>query len=351
MGIDLHDSRILITGGHGFLGQHLVEELNDIGVTPILPYRGDEAGRVDLCRIDHCENAFDNAGPIDYVFHLAGYNGGIAFNAAAGFDIFADNTVMAINVLRVAAERRVKKVVSVVASCAYPQNQWEQDTENDTDGVYHYTCEPREVMMEYGFFDGPPHRSVACHGYAKRNLQLASSLASEQYNLDAVCVCPTTLYGPGDDFDPARSKIMGAMVKRFVDAADNGDREVTCWGTGKPLREFLYVKDAAKLLLQALDHYEINDYPLNLGSGDEVSVLTLAAMVADRAGYDGKILWDASKPDGQGRKRLNLSRMKAWLPGVKLTALENGIEETIAHYRAAKLAARTSGRIVFDPFV
>lgn len=335
------DSRILITGAGGFLGRHLDRLLSQLGAGQVIAitgyggspgYDGRELSGYDLSRTEEAYYAL--MGDFDYVFHLAGYNGGIKFNLDNPFDIFATNTQMAANVLDAARRNKVKKVVSVVASCAYPEMQL---SGNHLQGwMYHN----REVMEERGLHDGPPHHTVACHGYAKRNLQLLSSYAKRQYGLNAVCVCPTTLYGPGDSFDPARTKVMGGMVKRFVDAVDDGADAVTVWGTGRPYREFLYAPDCARLLIESMLGYDDSDVPLNLGTGQELSIKSLAETVAAAVEFRGAIHFDDSKPDGQFRKRLDLTRMHEVVGQFSPTPLVDGIKATAADYRARKQEGR-----------
>jgi GDP-L-fucose synthase len=337
---DLRDARVLVTGGTGFLGRHLTKELHAAGAEAVAigDYKGgwqnhgyDHRG-VNLTNPSALHCYFDCYGPFDAVMHVAGWNGGISFNESFPADIFYRNTMMALNVMDAAQAFKVKKVVSVVASCAYPQMEWEHEGYGD------YILREREFMCEADFLDGPPHDSVACHGYAKRNLQLASHFYRQQYGLNAVCACPTTLYGPGDSYDPQRTKVMGGMVKRFCDAADRGEQEVVCWGTGQPKREFLYVEDCARLLLQVLEHYDDSSMPLNLGTGQELTVKEVAETVARGVGFSGRIGWDTTKPDGQMRKRLDLTRMRQAIPGVELTTLEEGVRRTAADYRARRVA-------------
>lgn len=309
--------RVFITGASGFLGRHLTRYLEslaaDVWVT---------TGKHVYDLTDHAqtEACIHELGRIESVFHLAGFNGGIAWNMAFPAQIFAQNTAMALNVLDACKNNGVRKVVSVVASCAYPA----------------VTFSPE--CSEYSFLGEEPHETVACHGYAKRNLQLASSFYHQEYGLNAVCACPTTLYGPGDSYDPKRTKVMGAMVKRFVDAVDENKSEVTCWGSGRPKREFLYVEDAAKMLVQVMDRYNDSFLPLNLGTGQEVSIRELAEMVAGIVGYKGTIRWDTDVLDGQTRKRLDLTRMQQYVD-VPLTPLEEGISKTIEDYRQCKNSA------------
>ncbi len=318
--MDWKSERVLVTGGMGFFGKHLCDLVGEqMDVDVYRPLSKEDFDLTDWYATSRMFDAVErNAGPVSLVFHLAGWNGGILFNQTYGFDIFSRNTEMAMNILSACLARKVKKVVSVVASCAYPEDS--------------HIPRQREVMVEDDFLDSPPHESVACHGYAKRNLQLASYFINKQYGLNAVCACPTTLYGPGDSFDPDRTKVLGAMVKRFVDAADRNDHEVVCWGSGKAMREFLYVEDAAKMLVQVMEKYDDSELPLNLGTGQEVSIKELAETVARAAGYKGSMRWDTSKPDGQLRKRLDLTRMKQYID-VPITPLEEGIARTVEYYR------------------
>lgn len=324
---------MLVTGGSGFLGRLLVGELTRLGALA-----WGVGHQWDLTDPTRAEDLVMAARP-DYVFHLAGYNGGIAFNLARPAEIFRRNTLMALNLFDALARKSlVKKVLSVVASCAYDDVTACFDP--DLGIPFGSLRELREsdhgvLREEEDFLAGAPHESVAGHGYAKRNLQLASGFYAKQYGLDAVCVCPTTLYGPGDSWDPARTKLVGALVRRFADAADAGDPAVTCWGSGRPLREFLYAPDCARLLPEVLLRYGDNDLPLNLGTGQERTVAELAAEVAGAAGYCGRTLWDRGMPDGQLRKRLDTTRLASLLT-FEPTPLREGLRRTVADYRRAR---------------
>lgn len=335
----LEGSRVLVTGSGGFLGRHIYRLLQEVvgdggevtGTTSSFihawttPHSYDDVS--DLREPEDVDDLFRLLGPFDYVFHLAGENGGIAFNASEPARVFHDNTLMALNLMEACASYGVKKVLSVVTSCGYP------DAEYFDEDYEVYGWRTKEIMAEKDYLDGPPHPDTACHGYAKRNLQLASYFYNKQHGLNAVCVCPTTLFGPGDCMDPERTKLMGAMVKRFVDAHANGDQKVTCWGSGNPLREFLYIEDCAYLLLQAMKTWDRSDHPLNLGTGQELSVCKLAKLVAKCVGYSGSIKWDTSRPDGQLRKRLDTQLQEAILGPYEFTPLEVGISRTIEWYK------------------
>lgn len=312
----LRESRILVTGGTGFFGQHLVKVLkSDYGCKYVVVGSRATGDLTDtrssplLFRL-----ARDTGRPFDLVFHLAGYNGGIKFNLENPADIYHNNTMMAMNILDECLAFGVTKVVSVVASCAYP---------------HHFS-----LLAEQDFLDGPPHESVACHGYAKRNLQIASALYRKQYNLMAVCACPTTLYGPGDKFDPENSKVVSSLIAKFVKAKRENSPTVELWGTGTPMREVMYVEDAARLLVETMLYYDVSDIPLNLGSGQELSIYDLATLIATTVGYTGQLIWDCSKPDGQRRKRLELTRMFGYLrhQSYNITPLADGLARTVKWY-------------------
>lgn len=346
---ELQRSKILVTGASGFLGRGLTSLLEGLGC-PFVKAVGGLSGRpghhghrlegFDLTRTADAEDLFDvrgDAPAYDYVFHLAGHNGGIAFNQEKPSDIFLINTQMGLNLLHTAHQAGAKKVVCVVASCAYPENEldYKNLTSENWDG-YGEVFVPREVMREECFFDGPPHETVEAHAYAKRNLQLACKYLSRQHKFNAVCVCPTTLYGPGDSFDPERTKVMGGTVRRFVEAKDHGLPGVTVWGTGEPRREFLYVDDAARLLVECMLKYDDPFLPLNLGTGQEVSIRELAEAVSAEVLYTGDILYDTTRPDGQSRKRLDTTRMRRALGEFRFTPLEDGIARTVEGYRKWK---------------
>jgi GDP-L-fucose synthase len=335
---ELKNQTILVTGGSGFLGTHLVsvlkealgDDLDLVSVAFHADGRGDAV--CDLTDPAATNELFAWARP-KVAFHLAGFNGGIEFNGRFPADIFRQNTMMALNVLDAATRcSSTKKVVSVVASCAYPTDEYVCHPDTDCNGEAIYSKGRRETMVEDHFFDGPPHPSVACHGLAKRTLQAASSFYHTQYGLNAVCACPTTLYGPGDSWDPERTKVVGAMIRRFAEAKASGASKVICWGSGRPLRDLLYVRDAAKLLLDTMLLYNDSTMPLNLAVEQEVSVADLAKLVAKVTGYDGNILWDAQRPDGQMRKRLDTTRMRSLLRPLVPTPLESGLTQTLEDF-------------------
>lgn len=298
---------VLVTGANGFLGTFVTNELLHQGFNVLKITSSDDL------TTEECIKKYKNI-KIDYVIHLAGYNGGIAFNQTYPFDIFGNNTIMSINALKIAIESGAKKFVGVLTSCGYPP-------------------ENGDNILENTYLDNKPHESISSHGYAKRNLLIACQMANKQYGLNAVCVVPNTIYGPGDTIDPVRTKVMMAMIKRFVDAKSDNLDEVVCWGTGSPIREFIYVEDTAKLIVESLKSYDDVSSPLNLSTGQFSTIKDLAETISNSVDYRGIIKWDVTKPDGQMQKVLNTDKMKNLFPNFIPTSLESGIKKTIEWYK------------------
>jgi GDP-L-fucose synthase len=331
---DLKKTRVLLAGATGMLGRALDAELRKKGadVFGVGLTRADFAHTFDLENSVECRYLFNACGPFDYVVNAAGWNGGIRWNEAFPFDIFVRNSIIGLNLLSNAAHSGVRKVVSVVASCAYPDfAYW------DEDGSY-ADRNSAGAMYEGDFLRGRPHPSVACHGYAKRNWALASGFAKQQHDLEAVCVCPPTLIGPHDHIDPERTKVGMALIKKFADAADRGDKTVEMRGTGKPLREFMWAADAAQRVVVALEKFGVSSAPLNL-PGHEVAVAQFAKMAASAAGFSGEITWGEAEQDGQHRKKLVASYWPDdYFP--PLTSLEDAIQQTMTWYRGLRHETR-----------
>lgn len=304
----LKDKNVLLTGASGLLGRHLLPLLRDaVGdgrvVANSLSYHpwlfqlsGVNYDVNDLRRPDEVGHLFDYWSGFDLVVHLAGYNGGLAWNLKEPARIFHDNTVMAMNLLEACRHHGVKRFVGAVTSCGYPD--WLQYPEDRSGCLGDVAGDARPE----DYLRGRPHPSVACHGYAKRNLLLACQMYRQQYGLDAVNVCMQTLFGPGDRYDPERSKFPAAMVKRFCDAAMTGAPSVTCWGDGLTVREVLYAPDAARLFLHNVVRQE--GPMVNLGPCSEVTTGQVAKLAAQAAGYEGHVYWDATRPGGQKVKRM-----------------------------------------------
>ncbi len=295
-------------GSHGFLGKHCVKACQkDFDVIELGP-------AIDLEYEPAVKQAFGHYSP-DLVLNCSGYNGGISFNVKYPFDIFRKNTLIAANVLESCIKYNVKKVVSIIASCAYDSTET--------------TLWPEQLLQ------GQPHSSVAGHGYAKRNYAILSDLAHKQYGLNAICVTLPTLYGPGDSFDPDKTKVMGALIKKFVDAKDNNEQEVVLWGDGQPRRQFLYVEDAAKLLNIALLNRDYAPAPYHAGCTKDIAILDLARMIQKIVDYRGVVKFDSTKPNGQYRKEIVCDSMNG-ISIAPLTSVEEGIQQTVNWYRKLK---------------
>lgn len=250
-----------------------------------------------------------------YVIHLAGYNGGIEFNRKYPDIIFERTVKMAINLLQSCKDYKVKKVVSVLASCSYPDSK------------------STEPLKEEDLWNGAPNPSVECHGLAKRVLH-AYSLQLRKVGLPAVCAILNNSFGPHDRFCHERGKVVSALIRRFVEAKLNGLESVSCWGTGAPLREFIYAADAAACLVQVLENYD-EPAPINISSGKEVSIRELTESIVAITGYTGEVVWDTTKADGQMRKALDLTKMNQFVTH-EMTDMNTALKKTINWYETNK---------------
>jgi GDP-L-fucose synthase len=301
--------RILITGGAGFLGSHLVEELKRRGVATS-QLRIPRSRDTDLRRREDCERAV--AGQ-DIVIHLAAKVGGIGFNRENPATLFYDNALMGIQVIEAARIEGVEKCVIIGTVCAYPKFTPVPFSEND-------------------LWNGYPEETNAPYGLAKKMLLVQAQAYREQYGFNAIYLLPVNLYGPGDNFDPAVSHVIPALIRKFVEAVEEGKDTVEVWGTGSASREFIYVKDAARGIAMATENYN-GPEPVNLGSGMEIRIRDLVDMIASLTGFNGRIVWDPSKPDGQPRRCLDISRAKREFGFEAATEFQKGMEETITWYR------------------
>jgi GDP-L-fucose synthase len=300
--------KILVTGGGGFLGSHLVERLLAEGEEVFVPRRSD----YDLTRADDVARLFIDAEP-ELVFHLAAEVGGIGANRANPGRYWYANLVMGANVLEQTRLYGSSKLVVAGTVCAYPK---------DTPVPF------REGDLWSGF----PEETNAPYGVAKKSILVGAQAYREQYGLNTIFLLPANLYGPRDNFDLDSSHVIPALVRKMVDA----ENEVVLWGDGSPTREFLYVDDCADGLVRAAELYDRPE-PVNLGTGVETSIRELAELIAELTGFSGEIRWDTSMPNGQPRRALDASKAERLFGFRAETPLREGLEKTIAWYRASKL--------------
>ena len=300
---------VMVTGGSGFLGSHLVEDLRSRapGVEVFVP-RSDE---YDLRERADIERAFEDS-EADVVIHLAATVGGIGANRENPGTYFYENAVMGIELIEAARRVGVEKFTTIGTICAYPK----------------HTPVP---FREEDLFRGYPEETNAPYGIAKKALLTQSQAYRDQYGFDGIYLMPVNLYGPRDDFDLETSHVIPAIVRKCVEARERGDDSITAWGTGEPTREFLYAKDAAEGILDATERYD-GPEPVNLGSGMEIPVRDLVELIADLTGFEGEVEWDTSKPDGQPRRRLDTSRAREYFDWEASTDFEEGLRETIEWY-------------------
>lgn len=300
---------ILITGGTSMIGRAIQEVINKDLYRVIAPTKEE----LNLLSLEQTQAYFRNYLPHE-VIHLAGINGGIGYNKSYPATIYYNTVQMGLNVLKCSQDYGCSKVVSLLASCSYPDGQSDKELEESTLHL------------------GPPNSSVECHGQAKRTLEIYSRQLRNEFQINAISLIMNNSFGPYDRFDPQRSKVVGGLIKRFVEAKRN-DEAITCWGDGSPLREFVYSKDAARLILLALEKYnELT--PLNIGSPSEISIRTVAQTIAKELDYQKPIFWDISKPNGQMRKKLDLTKMNSLLLNERFeyTPFPTAIKETVNWY-------------------
>jgi GDP-L-fucose synthase len=304
------DKKILITGGAGFFGSQVVSQLLENGAHQknILVPRSKET---DLRRWENCVRVVKNR---DIMIHLAAKVGGIGYNQAYPADLFYDNAIMGIQLMEAARLENVRKCVVAGTICAYPK----------------FTPVP---FKEENLWEGYPEETNASYGLAKKMLLVQSQAYRQQYGFNSIYLLPVNLYGPGDNFNPESSHVIPALIKKFTDAKRNGYPFVEVWGTGAASREFLYVEDAARGLVLAAERYNKPD-PVNLGSGMEITIRDLVVLISELTGYHGEIHWDTTKPDGQPRRCLDVSRAKREFGFEATMPFREGLKRTIAWYEA-----------------
>ena len=304
-------SRVLVTGGGGFLGSHLVERLERDGHDVVAARQVD----YDLTRGEDAERMFRDA-DAELVFHLAAEVGGIGANRANPGRFWFANLQMGLNVLEQARLHSTPKLVLLGTVCAYPK----------------FTPVP---FHEEDLWNGYPEETNAPYGVAKKSLLVGAQAYREQYGLSSIFVLPTNLYGPRDNFDLETSHVIPALIRKMLESPE----EVVLWGDGSPTREYLYVEDCAEGLALAAERYDGAE-PVNLGTGVETSIRETAELVAEAVGFEGRITWDTSMPNGQPRRSLDASRAEELFGFRARTPLREGIARTVAWYRAAAYAAR-----------
>jgi GDP-L-fucose synthase len=301
--------RTLVTGGGGFLGRRVVERLGRDGIEPFVARRRD----YDLTREHDVERLFADARP-ELVVHLAAEVGGIGANQANPGRYWYANVLMGTHVLEQSRRAHVDKLVLLGTICSYPK------------------LAPVPVR-EDDLWNGYPEETNAPYGVAKKTQLVGAQAYRQQYGLNAIYLLPVNLYGPGDNFDLESSHVIPALIRKMVEAQERGEREIVLWGDGSPTREFLFVDDCAEGIVLAAHRYSGAE-PVNLGTGSEISIRQLAELVAELTAYDGDIRWDTTKPNGQPRRRLDTTRAEALFGFRASTPLREGLERTIAWYRA-----------------
>lgn len=307
--LDLTKKRIVVTGGGGFLGSFVVDALKARGCESVfVPRKRD----YDLTRMDGIEKMFADAQP-EVLFHLAAVVGGIGANRLNPGSFFYENAIMGIQLIEAARVHQVEKTLVAGSICAYPK----------------FTPVP---FKEDDLWNGYPEETNAPYGIAKKALLVQGQAYRQQYGLNSIFVMPVNLYGPRDNFDLQSSHVIPALIRKALEAKEAGVEELVGWGDGSPTREFLYVEDAAEGLITAMERYD-GDEPVNLGSGYEISIKDLMELVARLCGFEGRLVWDSTQPNGQPRRGLDTTRADKYFGFRAQTSLEAGLQKTIDWYK------------------
>ena len=301
--------RVCVTGGAGFLGSYVVEKLKSRGASEVfVPHIED----YDLVQKESILKMLDDAKP-DIVIHLAANVGGIGANRAHPAQFFYDNLMMGVQLIHESWKAGVEKFVAIGTVCAYPK----------------FTPVP---FREEDLWNGYPEETNAPYGLAKKMMLVQSQAYRQQYRYNSIFLIPVNLYGPRDNFNLETSHVIPALIRKCIEGQERGDSTIEVWGDGSPTREFLYVEDAAEGILLAAEHYQLSD-PVNLGSGQEVSIKNLAELIADITGFEGKLVWDTTKPNGQPRRALDTSKAEDRFDFNAKMPLEEGLQRTVDWYR------------------
>jgi GDP-L-fucose synthase len=307
--LDLREKRILVTGGAGFLGRQVVGQLQQAGADPqkITVVRSRD---YDLRFLEHCQRAVDQQ---DVVIHLAAHVGGIGLNREKPAELFYDNLMMGTQLIHAAYEVGVQKFVCVGTICAYPK----------------FTPVP---FKEENLWDGYPEETNAPYGVAKKALLVQLQSYRQQYGFNGIYLLPVNLYGPEDNFDPRSSHVIPALIRKVYEAQQRGDKQLPVWGDGSPTREFLYSTDAARGIVMGTQSYNDSE-PVNLGTGYEISIRDLVTLICELMGFEGEIVWETDKPNGQPRRCLDTERAKQFFGFTAQMDFKQGLKNTIEWYK------------------
>ncbi len=300
---------ICVTGGAGFLGSYVLDKLEKRGAENVFVPTIEE---YNLVEPDDVTRMLEDADP-DVVIHLAANVGGIGANQAHPAEFFYDNLMMGVQLIHQSWKRGIEKFVAIGTVCAYPK----------------FTPIP---FKEENLWDGYPEETNAPYGLAKKMQLVQSEAYREQYNFNSIFLVPVNLYGPRDNFNLETSHVIPALIRKALEAEDRGDDQLVVWGDGSPTREFLYAQDAAEGILLAAERYNSSD-PVNLGSGEEISIKDLAETIVELTGFEGEILWDTSRPNGQPRRALDTSRAMERFGFEAQVNLEEGLKRTVEWYQ------------------
>lgn len=304
------NQKVIVTGGSGFLGSFVVEKLKARGVAEVfVPRRAD----YDLRQPDGIAKLL-GAFKADMVIHLAALAGGIGANRARPAEFFYDNLMMGVPLLHQAWEQKVEKFVAVGSICSYPK----------------FTPLP---FKEEELWNGYPEETNAPYGLAKKMLLVQAQAYRQQYGYNSIYLMPVNLYGPRDNFDLQTSHVIPALIRKAIEAGERGDKEMLVWGDGSPTREFLYVEDAAEGIVTAAENYNGSE-PVNLGSGQEISIKNLVELVVKLTGFQGELVWQTDKPNGQPRRALDVQRAKDYFGWSAQVPFEEGLRRTIEWFKA-----------------
>ncbi|MHC4745038.1 MAG: GDP-L-fucose synthase family protein [Planctomycetota bacterium] len=309
MSVFFEDKRIVVTGGAGFLGSYVIDGLEKRGCKNILIPQIEE---YDLVQMDEIVRMYGDMKP-DIVIHLAAVVGGIGANREHPGEFFYKNLMMGVQLIEQGRLQTIEKFVAIGTICAYPK----------------FTPVP---FKEEDLWDGYPEETNAPYGLAKKMLLVQSQSYRAEYGFNSIFLLPVNLYGPGDNFDPASSHVIPALIKKCVDAIESGADHIECWGTGNVSREFIYAADAAEGILLATEHYNGVE-AVNIGAGFEITIKELAEKIVKLTGFEGELRWDSSQPDGQPRRRLDVSRAKKLFGFEAKMTFEEGLKATIEWYK------------------